>query len=186
MLLAVNLAEVLPELPVSYVTILVAAIMLIGFIAGLVRGFGVELLGLIKMAGAIFGAAFAVGYVQPLLSENIDFLNQIPAEWQPVLYYLACMLVIWLVLAIIAGLIKRLFMRKLPGKASKFFGGVLGMVKAALVGIMIVYIVLQISPYFEEVNFFISNAKVEPVGQFLVENNPIVKIIELVKGIIAG
>ena len=174
----------LPDLPISYITIVVLAFMLLGLIAGLVRGFGVELLGLIKIAGVVLGSAFAVGFVEPLVGDKISEFITDPNTRQIVLY-VACCLVIWIVLAIIAGLIKRLFLRQLPGGASKFFGGILGMVKAAFFGIVFAYIVVLLAGAFEDFNFFIENAKVEPVGEFLVTNNPIIKVIDLVKEILA-
>ena len=73
MLLCFSLSE-LPELPVSYLTIVVLALALLGFIAGLFKGFGSELLGIIKMAGVIFGSAFATTYLLPIEQEKITFL----------------------------------------------------------------------------------------------------------------
>ena len=170
----------LPELPISYLTIVLLAFMLLGLIAGLIKGFGVELLGLIKIAGVVFGSAFAVGFVQPIAVENM----------------VITLAMVWscetnehmntgLVLAIIMGLIKRLFLRQCPGGVSKFFGGILGMVKAALFGILVAFIVIKLAEQFDAFQYFVENAKVEPVGKFLVENNPIDKIIELVKELMA-
>ena len=175
----------LPELPISYLTIVLLAFMLLGLIAGLIKGFGVELLGLIKIAGVVFGSAFAVGFVQPIAVENISFLAEMDPAIQQTVIYVALFIAIWLVLAIIMGLIKRLFLRQCPGGVSKFFGGILGMVKAALFGILVAFIVIKLAEQFDAFQYFVENAKVEPVGKFLVENNPIDKIIELVKELMA-
>lgn len=182
MILGVDFSS-LPELPISYLTIVLLVFMLLGLIAGLVKGFGVEFLGLIKMAGVIFGSAFAVGYVQPLVKDKIS--GFIPEEsTQQIVVYFVLFIAIWIVLAIIMGLIKRLFLRQLPGGVSKFFGGILGMVKAAFYAIVVAYIFVLLAENFEEFSFFINNARTEPVGTFLVDNNPIIKIIELVQGIV--
>lgn len=175
----------LPELPVSYLTIVLAVFMLLGLIAGLFKGFGVELLGLIKMAGVVFGSALAVGFVQPIAVEKISFLADMDPSIQQTVIYVVLFIAIWLVLAIIVGLIKRLFLRKCPGGLSKFFGGILGMAKAALFGIMFAFIVIKLAENFDTFQYFITNAQSEPVGKFLVDNNPIDKIIELVQQLIA-
>lgn len=175
----------LPDLPISYLTIVLAVFALLGLIAGLFKGFGVELLGLIKMAGVVFGSAFAVGFVQPLVAEKIPFLAELDASIQQTVIYVALFIVIWLVLAIVVGLIKRLFLRKCPGGWSKFFGGILGMAKAALLGIMVAFIVIKLAENFDTFQYFITNAQSEPIGKFLVENNPIDKIIELVQQLIS-
>lgn len=175
----------LPELPVSYLTIVLAVFMLLGLIAGLFKGFGIELLGLIKMAGVVFGSALAVGFVQPIVVEKISFLADMDPSIQQTVIYVVLFIAIWLVLAIIVGLIKRLFLRKCPGGLSKFFGGILGMAKAALFGIMFAFIVIKLAENFDTFQYFITNAQSEPVGKFLVDNNPIDKIIELVQQLIA-
>lgn len=185
MILCVDLGSMLPPLPISYITIVLLAFVLLGFIAGLVKGFGVELLGLIKMAGVIFGAAFAVGFVQPLVADQLNsFIAD--ANVQQTVLYAACFIVIWIVLAIVIGLIKRLFLRRLPGGLSRFTGGLLGIVKGAFIAMVVVYIVVTLAPTFTEVNFFVENAKeTDPIGKFLVENNLITKVVDLVKQILA-
>ncbi len=174
----------LPNLPISYITIVLLAFMLLGLIAGAIKGFGVELLGLIKIVGVIFGSAFAVGFVQPLISDKISSVISDPNTQQIVIYVVLC-IAIWIVLAIIAGLIKRLFLRQLPGGFSKFMGAILGMIKAAFFAVIVAYIVVKLAETFDEFAFFIDNARNEPIGKFLVDSNPIIKVIDLVKEILA-
>lgn len=174
----------LPDLPVSYLTIVLLVFALLGLIAGLFKGFGVEVLGLIKMAGVIFGSAFAVPYVQPLLS-NIDLFSSLEDSIMQTITYVGLFIVIWIVLAIVMGLIKRLFLRQLPGGVSRFFGGIIGMVKAAFLGIVVAYIIVLIAENFPDFAYFTENARKEAIGTFLVDNNPIIKVIDLVKELIA-
>lgn len=183
MLLCFSLSE-LPKLPVSYLTIVVLALALLGFIAGLFKGFGSELLGIIKMAGVIFGAAFATTYLLPIAQEKIPFLANLQGDIQKAVIYGASFIAIWLVLAIVIGLIKRMFLRPVPSGTSRFFGGILGLVKFAFVGLVLVYIVILLANEIDELAFFIENAKSEPVGTFIVENNPIQKVVELVQSLI--
>ncbi len=183
MLLCFSFSD-LPELPVSYITIVVLALALLGFLAGLFKGFGSELLGLIKMAGVIFGSAFATTYLLPIAQEKVPFLANLEGDIQKAIIYALSFIVIWLVLAIIVGLIKRMFLRPVPGGASRFFGGILGLVKFAFVGLVLVYIVSLIANEIDEVAYFIDNAKIEPIGTFIVENNPIQKVVELVQNLI--
>ena len=183
MLLCFSLSE-LPELPVSYLTIVVLALALLGFIAGLFKGFGSELLGIIKMAGVIFGSAFATTYLLPIAQEKITFLANLEGDIQKAIIYGASFILIWIVLAIVIGLIKRMFLRPVPSGTSRFFGGILGLVKFAFVGLVLVYIVTLVANEIDEVAFFIENAKSEPIGTFIVESNPIMKVVELVQSLI--
>lgn len=183
MLLCFSLSD-LPQLPISYISIVVLVLAVLGLIAGLVKGFGVEFLGIIKIAGVIFGSAFATTYLLPIAQEKIPFIAELGADIQKAIVYGASFIVIWIVLAIIVGLIKRLFMRPVPSGASRFFGGVLGFVKMAFVGLVLVYIVILLANTIDQLAFFIDNAKSEPLGTFIVENNPIQKIVELVQNML--
>lgn len=175
----------LPVLPLSYLTIVLLVFVLVGFLSGLVKGFGIEFLGLLKMAGVIFGSAFLVGVVQPLIADKISFISD--PNTQDVVIYAVLFIVLWIVLALIVGLIKRLFLRQLPGGWSKFFGGIIGAVKAAFIAIVVSYIVVKLANAFDtsELLASIVNTGEDPVGKFLVDNNLIDKVVEAVKSIIA-
>lgn len=185
MILGLDMSSI-PELPISYITIVLIVFMLLGFISGLIKGFGIEFLGLLKMAGVIFGAAFGVGIILPLVGEYISFISS--DEVKEIVIYIALFIVLWIVLALLVGLIKRLFLRQLPGGWSKFFGGIIGMLKAGIIAIAIIYIYTLIAKNFSSVEFltfFVENAKKEPVGRFLVENNIVQKVVDIVKEIIS-
>lgn len=179
----INLADKLPQLPISYLTLVLIAFMVLGLIAGLFRGFGVELFGLIKIAGVIFGSAFAVGFISPYLANILSFIQD-EASKQLVVYAI-CFVAIWIVLAIVFGLLKRIFLRELPGPASRVFGGIIGAVKGAFFALVVAFIVIKLAESFEMFKFFIDNAKTEPVGTFLVDSNPINKIVELIRNMLA-
>lgn len=184
MIFGVSFDSLPNDLPVSYLTLVLLAFMLLGLISGIFKGFGVELLGLIKMVLVIFGSAFAVGYVQPLVAEQLSDLIPDSNTQQTVIYFVL-FVAIWLVLAIIVGLIKRLFLRQLPGGLSKFFGAILGMVKWAFIGVVFAFLVVKIAGTIDGFAFFVDNAKNDPIGTLLVDSNPIIKVIDLVKEIMA-
>lgn len=157
--------------------------MVLGLIAGLFRGFGVELFGLIKIAGVIFGSAFAVGFISPYLGDILSFIQDESSK--QLVVYAICFIAIWIVLAIVFGLLKRIFLRELPGPASRVFGGIIGAVKGAFFALVVAFIVIKLAESFEMFKFFIDNAKTEPVGTFLVDSNPINKIVDLIRNMLA-
>ena len=56
LLLSVDLAGILPELPLSYLAIAALVFVVIGMIVGFFRGFGAEFLFLIKFVLVVVGA----------------------------------------------------------------------------------------------------------------------------------
>ncbi len=184
MILGLDMSSI-PQLPISYITIVLIVFMLLGLISGLIKGFGIEFLGLLKMAGVIFGAAFGVGLIMPTVGQYLSFITD--EGIKETVIYIALFIVLWIVLALLVGLFKRLFLRQLPGGWSKFFGGIIGMLKAGIIAIAVIYVYTLIADALSSVEvltFFVKNAKSEPVGKFLVENNLVQKVVDMVKSII--
>lgn len=186
MILAVDFQSLLPALPVSYLTCVLGVFALIGLLSGLVKGFGLQVLSLVKICGIVFGSAFAVGYVQPMLDPKISgFVEN--ANTRQVIAYVLCFIALWIVLAIACGIFKRIFLGAVPGGISRLLGGIVGIVIGVIYALFVAFVIDFIAEkLFADFEFFITNAQTDPIGKFMVEQNPFIKIIELVKNIIAN
>ncbi len=187
-ILGVDLASMLPDLPVSYLTIAVAAFVLIGLLIGFCRGFGAELLFLIKFVLMFGGALVAMYIVTPMVGDAVGDLGvQLGLEDEMmnaivnVAVYCVALIALWIVTSVIWYFLKRIFLRHKIHGASRFFGMVMGVVKGAVFGLFFTWVIVALGGTFQEVQFFVDNASVDPVGQFLVDQNLVGKLADMIQ-----
>lgn len=193
LLLSVNLAGMLPELPLSYLAIAALVFVVIGMIVGFFRGFGAEFLFLIKFVLVVVGAMVVMFLVGPMITDALggslgDSSSPIYGNLTiDVLLNVACycvgIIALWIVTGIIWYFLKRIFLRRKQHGASRFFGIIFGAIKGFAFALFFTWVIASLAPALEEVKFFADNATVDPIGQFLIEQNLLGQLADLLKGL---
>lgn len=194
LLLNVDLGDILPDLPLSYLAIAALAFVVIGLIVGFFRGFGAELLFLIKFLVVIVGAMAAMYIGGPMI---MDALGESLGDTSKPLYgnltidvlldialFCVGLIAMWIVTGIIWYFLKRIFLRHKQHGASRFFGIIMGAVKGFAFALFLTWVVVELGPALEEVNFFVKNAAADPIGSFLVDQNLLGKVGELLQDLV--
>lgn len=191
LLLSVDLAGVLPDLPLSYLAIAALAFVVIGIIVGFVRGFGAELLFLIKFVLMFVGAMVAMIIAGPMIVDALGgsldtsmvvYGNLTIGTLLNVAVYCVGLIALWIVTSIIWYFLKRIFLRHKQHGASRFFGMILGAVKGFAFALFFTWVLVSLGGALEEVKFFVDNASADPIGSFLVEQNLLGKLAEMIEG----
>lgn len=191
LLLSVDLAGVLPDLPLSYLAIAALAFVVIGIIVGFVRGFGAELLFLIKFVLMFVGAMVAMIIAGPMIVDALGgsldtsmvvYGNLTIGTLLNVAVYCVGLIALWIVTSIIWYFLKRIFLRHKQHGASRFFGMILGAVKGFAFALFFTWVLVSLGSALEEVKFFVDNASADPIGSFLVEQNLLGKLAEMIEG----
>ena len=190
LLLSVDLSGMLPKLPLSYLAIAAIVFVVIGMIVGFFRGFGAEFLFLIKFLLVVVGAMIVMYLVGPMItdalggaleSESPIYGNLTIDVLLDVACYCAGIIALWIVTGIIWYFLKRIFLRRKQHGASRFFGILFGAVKGFAFALFFTWVIVSLAPALEEVKFFADNASVDPIGQFLVEQNLLGQLGDMLK-----
>ena len=177
LLLSVDLAGTLPELPLSYLAIAALVFVVIGMIVGFFRGFGAEFLFLIKFVLADALGDSLSDSSSPIYGNlTIDVLLNVAC-------YCAGIIALWIVTGIIWYFLKRIFLRRKQHGASRFFGIIFGAIKGFAFALFFTWVIASLAPALEEVKFFADNATVDPIGQFLIEQNLLGQLADMLKGL---
>lgn len=195
LLLSVDLAGILPKLPLSYLAIAALVFVVIGMIVGFFRGFGAEFLFLIKFVLVVVGAMVVMFLVGPMITDALgdsfsDSSSPIYGNLTiDVLLNVACycagIIALWIVTGIIWYFLKRIFLRRKQHGASRFFGIIFGAIKGFAFALFFTWVIASLAPALEEVKFFADNATVDPIGQFLIEQNLLGQLADALKGLFA-
>lgn len=194
LLLSVDLAGILPKLPLSYLAIAALVFVVIGMIVGFFRGFGAEFLFLIKFALVVVGAMVVMFLVGPMItdalgdsleSESPIYGNLTIDVLLDVACYCAGIIALWIVTGIIWYFLKRIFLRRKQHGATRFFGIIFGAIKGFAFALFFTWVIASLAPALEEVKFFADNATVDPIGQFLIEQNLLGQLADALKGMFA-
>lgn len=195
LLLSVDLAGMLPDLPLSYLAIAALVFVVIGMIVGFFRGFGAEFLFLIKFVLVVVGAMVVMFLVGPMITDALgDSLSDSSSPIYgnltiDVLLNVACycvgIIALWIVTGIIWYFLKRIFLRHKQHGASRFFGIIFGAIKGFAFALFFTWVIASLAPALEEVKFFADNATVDPIGQFLIEQNLLGQLADALKGLFA-
>lgn len=183
-----NYILALPELPipVSYVTIGAAVILLLGLIIGAKQGLVKALFSILSTAGSIVAATFIMPYItnfltgQEKIQEMIATYGEILNKAVAVISFIMGWIVAFVVLKIIFAIINKIFSGDgVLGTINRLLGAVFGLAASALVVITIVYLMNMFSSSQSIFQELLDNATTDPVGAFLVENNLLGKLIDL-------
>lgn len=195
LLLSVDLAGILPDLPLSYLAIAALVFVVIGMIVGFFRGFGAEFLFLIKFVLVVVGAMAVMFLVGPMITDALgDSLGDSSSPIYgnltidvllDVACYCAGIIALWIVTGIIWYFLKRIFLRRKQHGASRFFGIIFGAIKGFAFALFFTWVIASLAPALEEVKFFADNATVDPIGQFLIEQNLLGQLADALKGLFA-
>ncbi|MGN0771971.1 MAG: CvpA family protein [Christensenellales bacterium] len=175
----------LPELPipVSYITIGAAVILLLGLIIGAKQGLIKAVFSIVSTAGSIIAAVFIMPYFtnfllqQEKIQELITSYGEIINKAIAVIAFIMAWIVAFVVLKIIFAIINKIFSGEgVLGTINRLLGAIFGAAASALVVIALVYLLIMFSDHsiFKEL---LDNAAIDPVGRFLVENNLLDKLI---------
>ncbi|MGN0797904.1 MAG: CvpA family protein [Christensenellales bacterium] len=184
-----NYILALPELPipVSYVTIGAAVILLLGLIIGAKQGLVKALFSILSTAGSIVAATFIMPYVsnflmgQAKIQEMIATYGTILNKAVAVISFIMGWILAFVVLKIIFAIINKIFSGDgVLGTINRLLGAVFGLAASALVVITIVYLMNLFSSSQSIFQELLDNANTDPVGAFLVENNLLGKLIDLI------
>ena len=184
-----NYILALPELPipVSYVTIGAAVILLLGLIIGAKQGLVKALFSILSTAGSIVAATFIMPYVsnflmgQAKIQEMIATYGTILNKAVAVISFIMGWILAFVVLKIIFAIINKIFSGDgVLGTINRLLGAVFGLAASALVVITIVYLMNLFSSSQSIFQELLANANTDPVGAFLVENNLLGKLIGLI------
>lgn len=181
MLLALDMSSI-PELPISYLTIAAILFVVIGLCIGFARGFGAELLYLIKFVLMFGGALVAMYILEPIVVDAVAGMgvdmSSIPSVYVNIALYCVALIVLWIITSIIWFFLKRIFLRHKVGPVSRLLGMILGVVKAFVFVLLFVWLLQSLGGTFAEVQFFVDNASVDPIGKFLIENDWVTMLAE--------
>ena len=178
----------LPELPipVSYVTIGAAVIVLLGLIIGAKQGLVKAIFSILSTAGSIVAATFIMPYItnyltgQAKIQEMIATYGAILNKAVAVISFIIGWILAFVVLKIIFAIINKIFSGDgVLGTINRLLGAVFGLAASALVVITIVYLMNMFSGSQSIFKELLDNATTDPVGAFLVENNLLGKLIDL-------
>lgn len=171
-------------IPVSYVTIGAAVILLLGLIIGAKQGLVKALFSILSTAGSIVAATFIMPYItnfltgQEKIQEMIATYGEILNKAVAVISFIMGWIVAFVVLKIIFAIINKIFSGDgVLGTINRLLGAVFGLAASALVVITIVYLMNMFSSSQSIFQELLENAKTDPVGTFLVENNLLGKLI---------
>lgn len=176
------LAVELPDIPVSYITIFTAVILLISIIVGAKKGFLKTIINLAVLVGSIVAALYASQYVYNFLAEQSFMQTEImSALGQPLAVFIT-FVGSYLVLKIVGAIINKI-LGKIPflGVINKILGIIFQVIIGAVFVLVVVYLLNQFTSI-EIVQALIDNAMnaKEPVGKLLVEKNFIQLILDKV------
>ncbi len=181
MLLAIDMSSI-PDLPISYLTIAAILFVVIGLCIGFARGFGAELLYLIKFVLMFGGALVAMYILEPIVVDAVAGMgvdmSSIPSVYVNIALYCVALIVLWIITSIIWFFLKRIFLRHKVGTVSRLLGMILGVVKAFVFVLLFVWLLQSLGGTFAEVQFFVDNASVDPIGKFLIENDWVTMLAE--------
>lgn len=181
MLLALDMSSI-PELPISYLTIAAILFVVIGLCIGFARGFGAELLYLIKFVLMFGGALVAMYILEPIVVDAVAGMgvdmSSIPSVYVNIALYCVALIVLWIITSIIWFFLKRIFLRHKVGSVSRLLGMILGVVKAFVFVLLFVWLLQSLGGTFAEVQFFVDNASADPIGKFLIENDWVTMLAE--------
>ncbi len=181
MLLAIDMSSI-PDLPISYLTIAAILFVVIGLCIGFARGFGAELLYLIKFVLMFGGALVAMYILEPIVVDAVAGMgvdmSSIPSVYVNIALYCVALIVLWIITSIIWFFLKRIFLRHKVGSVSRLLGMILGVVKAFVFVLLFVWLLQSLGGTFAEVQFFVDNASADPIGKFLIENDWVTMLAE--------
>lgn len=181
MLLAIDMSSI-PDLPISYLTIAAILFVVIGLCIGFARGFGAELLYLIKFVLMFGGALVAMYILEPIVVDAVAGMgvdmSSIPSVYVNIALYCVALIVLWIITSIIWFFLKRIFLRHKVGSVSRLLGMILGVVKAFVFVLLLVWLLQSLGGTFAEVQFFVDNASADPIGKFLIENDWVTMLAE--------
>lgn len=181
MLLAIDMSSI-PDLPISYLTIAAILFVVIGLCIGFARGFGAELLYLIKFVLMFGGALVAMYILEPIVVDAVAGMgvdmSSIPSVYVNIALYCVALIVLWIITSIIWFFLKRIFLRHKVGTVSRLLGMILGVVKAFVFVLLFVWLLQSLGGTFAEVQFFVDNASADPIGKFLIENDWVTMLAE--------
>ena len=181
MLLAIDMSSI-PDLPISYLTIAAILFVVIGLCIGFARGFGAELLYLIKFVLMFGGALVAMYILEPIVVDAVAGMgvdmSSIPSVYVNIALYCVALIVLWIITSIIWFFLKRIFLRHKVGTVSRLLGMILGVVKALVFVLLFVWLLQSRGGTFAEVQFFVDNASADPIGKFLIENDWVTMLAE--------
>ena len=181
MLLAIDMSSI-PDLPISYLAIAAILFVVIGLCIGFARGFGAELLYLIKFVLMFGGALVAMYILEPIVVDAVAGMgvdmSSIPSVYVNIALYCVALIVLWIITSIIWFFLKRIFLRHKVGTVSRLLGMILGVVKAFVFVLLFVWLLQSLGGTFAEVQFFVDNASADPIGKFLIENDWVTMLAE--------
>lgn len=169
------MAYTLPELPIniSYLTIVAAVILLIGFIVGIKKGILKSLKGIIVFVGSIALTIVGTPYVLKY-TENISFLQSLPSAVVTGIGAIVTFIVARIIFGIIFWLIGKIFRSRGDGRLNPI-NRILGAVFQTALAFLIVIVLCYVLTMFSNVSFLTpiyENAVAgDAFGKMLIEKN---------------
>lgn len=169
------MAYTLPKLPIniSYLTIVAAVILLIGFIVGIKKGILKSLKGIIVFVGSIALTIVGTPYVLKY-TENISFLQSLPSAVVTGIGAIITFIVARIIFGIIFWLIGKIFRSRGDGRLNPI-NRILGAVFQTALAFLIVIVLCYVLTMFSNVAFLTpiyENAVAgDAFGKMLIEKN---------------
>ena len=165
----------------NWVDVAVFALLLFSLIVGLIRGFFVQVAGIIGVFAAL---AVALHFGAPV-SEWAENTLSLTQKTSVILTFAVLFLGVWIGWLVISHLLKKLMMKMKFGTFDRFLGGAFGLVKGALVAYVILVLVDGFVPGLnDQIATSVSNKGVARVDGFLLDQKE--RIPEPAWKVIAG